>query len=307
MAMMDDASRDWAMRESFEAYEPGEEQYRVATQWLLRLREADRTSSRAFERWRDADPMHRFAYAEVEAIFKVSAYPSRALGPYVAGRRRWWRSRRVWRSAIGAMAACLLLVIGIGQGDRIVAIGADAATAAGGHMRYAMADGTRITLNTRSVIDADVEMERRGVRLRRGEAFFEVAKDPARPFLVHAGDARISVLGTKFNVRIDGARTFVSVIEGHVRVASTKGLERTVDLVVGQEAMVEGAAVTKRAADLFVVNAWRRGQAIFLRARLRDAVHELNRYRETPLYILDRDLADDRVTGVFRWTSLAAQ
>ncbi len=300
MAMSDDRMDQGDMPESFETCEPGEGHYRAAAQWLLRLREGDRMTSPAFERWRDADPAHRFAFAEVEAMFAASAPASRDVGPYVARRRGGQLLRRFGRGALAAMAGCLLLMLGLSQVDRIAAIGADAETGAGRHMRYAMADGSRVTLNTRSVIDADTNGERRRVRLRRGEAYFEVARDPTRPFTVRAGDASIRVLGTKFNVRIDEAgRTIVSVVEGHVHVASTKDPAHVADLVIGQEALVAGGQVSKRAADLFVVNAWRRGEAIFMRAPLSQAVAELNRYREHPIYLLNRDLADDRITGVF--------
>lgn len=292
-------ARDLPPRDSFEAYEPGEAHYRAAARWLLRLREEDRETSPAFERWREADPANRFAFAEVEALLAASAPAARGV-PWTARKHGGRVLRRMGRWAGAAIAACLLLFLAMGQADRVASIGADAATLAGEQRDYTMADGTRIQLNTRSAIDTDTDAEFRGVRLRRGEAFFEVARDEARPFTVRAGDAHIRVLGTKFNVRIDRAgRTVVSVTEGHVEVTSTKDPTRVADLVAGQEAVVAGETVRKRAADLFVVEGWRRGEAVFLRAPLSEAVAELNRYRGNAIWLLNRDLTDDRVTGVF--------
>lgn len=300
MALNEQAAKAIDPRASFEAYEPAAEHYRAAADWLLRLREEGIETSPAFERWRAADPAHGFAFAETEAMLAASAQPSRAVGPYLARQPRYRLLRRFGKIASAAIAASLLLFLAAGQIDRIAAIGADAATLAGEQRHLAMADGTQITLNTRSAVDTTTDGEFRGARLRRGEAYFEVAHDPDRPFIVRAGDASIRVLGTRFNVRIDDAgRTVVSVVQGHVRVSSTKDPARVADLLVGQEAVVAGGTVRKQAADLFVVEAWRQGQAIFLRAPLEQAIAELNRYRDHSIYIFNRDLADDRITGVF--------
>jgi transmembrane sensor len=282
---------------SYASYEPQDAQYREASQWLLQLRERNLTTSRAFEQWRDADPANRFAYAEIEAAFAASARPSRMVGGYF--RRRFRIAPRAWHAMLGAVAATLLLVLGLSYRDQLAMIGADAGTVAGQQERVAMADGSHVSLNTRTVLDMTVTPETRGARLWRGEAYFDVAKDPARPFIVRAGDAQVRVLGTKFNVRIEDGRSIISVVEGHVRVASTKDPAKVADLVVGQEAVVDGGDVARRSADLYLVNAWRRGEVVVERVKLSAAIEQLNRYRAQPIYLFNRDLADDRITAIF--------
>ena len=138
------------------------------------------------------------------------------------------------------------------------------------------------------------------MRLRGGEAYFEVAKDPARPFLVPAGTADIRVLGTKFNIRIDADQSRIAVTEGHVRVALAADPSKTVDLVRGEEALADAAGLQKQVADTYEATAWQRRQLLFSYVPLRLVVRDLNRYRSAKIYIASGALADNVVSGVFR-------
>src|SRR5262249_28159705 len=129
-----------------------------------------------------------------------------------AGRRPALPRRAGWPLAAG-LALCLLAGA-VSQGGRIADFGADAATGAGETQRLALADGSQVTLNTRTAVEDVSTANARGVRLKHGEAFFDVARDPARPFTVDAGPARIRVLGTHFNVRLlDSGAVAVAVEE----------------------------------------------------------------------------------------------
>ncbi len=76
-------------------------------------------------------------------------------------------------------------------------------TAVGGHTSFLLADGTRVDLNTDTVIRADINTHHRTIEISRGEAYFEVKHDAARPFVVTSGNHRIVDLGTKFSVRVE--------------------------------------------------------------------------------------------------------
>ena len=88
----------------------------------------------------------------------------------------------------------------------------------GGREAVTLADGSRVTLNTRTRGRALVNEQERRFWLEEGEAYFEVAHDPARPFVVMAGKDRVTVLGTRFSVRYEDGRTEVTVLEGRVRL-----------------------------------------------------------------------------------------
>ena len=82
-------------------------------------------------------------------------------------------------------------------------------TATGESRTVTLADGSQVNLSGGSAIGVDITSEERRVRLLSGEAFFDVAHDAARPFTVEAGEARIVVLGTAFDVALDPSATTV--------------------------------------------------------------------------------------------------
>ena len=94
------------------------------------------------------------------------------------------------------------------------------ATSTGAHRIISLVDQTTVELNTASQMRSTLDASKREVFLDRGEAYFDVAHDSSRPFVVHAGGQEIVVLGTKFAVRVDGAKLTVSVVEGRVRLNS---------------------------------------------------------------------------------------
>lgn len=294
-----------APRASLAGFEPDREQLRTAADWLLRLREKDRETSREFEQWLAADPAHEFAYAEVEALFAETAEPARAADWFFDRRERPGsagvrRARRWWRAAGLAAAASIALALALPHLPDPAYLGADAVAATGKVRTVRLADGSRVTLNSASAIDADMGGADRRVRLRGGEAYFEVAKDARRPFLIRAGDAEVRVLGTKFNMRIDAGQTRIAVTEGHVRVAIPGGRARPVELVRGQEALVDAGAIQVQASDSYEATAWRDRKLLFAYVPLRLVVRDLNRYRRGHIYIANGALGDNLVSGVFR-------
>lgn len=177
-----------------------------------------------------------------------------------------------------------------------------------------MSDGSRVTLNTASEIRVAVSDTERKVELKQGEAFFEVAKDPNRPFVVEAGSKRIVAIGTAFSVRWLEKDVEVVVTEGEVRVESA-GQElkvaatRVESLTAGKvaRANAEGLLVEKKPlADLQELLAWRAGYLVFNETPLADAVAEFNRYNAEKIVIEDPVVAGYRVSGKFRSTSFGA-
>ena len=124
-------------------------------------------------------------------------------------------------------------------------------------------------------------MARRDYVLQHGEAFFAVAHDEARPFTVAAGDARVRVLGTRFDVRRSpGDRVRVEVEQGLVEVSRDLPNGASVARVAaGQGALADATGVrTAALAKAEDVGAWRRGRLAYAAAPLEDVVADLNRY-----------------------------
>src|SRR5690606_15969424 len=92
-------------------------------------------------------------------------------------------------------------------------------TAVGERSSITLSDGASVVLNTNSRIEVRYTPERRNVRLLAGQAWFQVAKHPERPFVVEAGDRRVTALGTAFDVRMDSRDSVqVTLAEGKVSV-----------------------------------------------------------------------------------------
>jgi transmembrane sensor len=289
-----DLPGDW--REGLARLEPSEAQYEAAAQWLGELRERDETSSIAFERWRAEHPAHAFAYAEVESLFHMSARPARRTARFQRIGMARVRQRGRWPLVAGIVAVAAALLLALPYIPTPLYWGADAVTGAGVMRTVRLADGTRVMMNTRSALNADIGKTERHVSLLGGEAYFEVAKDKARPFTIVAGDARIRVVGTKFNVHMNDGQVGVFVTEGVVRVTSRA---QTIQLRAGQGALVEHGAVQALPETPFSEGLWRRKKIVFWQAPLRLVKRELNRYRAAPIYILNDSLGDNTVTGVF--------
>jgi transmembrane sensor len=182
-------------------------------------------------------------------------------------------------------------------------------TPVGGLESVPMADGSKVTLNTDSAIRLAVTEKERGVLLERGEAFFDVAKDPGRPFVVRAGSKRVIAVGTRFSVRRTSDDVRVFVTEGTVRVegASTPDAALSeggaIFLAAGSVARAgdSGILVQKRPlADVEDYLTWRAGYVTFRETPLAEAIAEFNRYNDRKMIIRDPEVAAIRVSGKFR-------
>ncbi|MBL8269625.1 FecR family protein, partial [Steroidobacter sp.] len=166
-------------------------------------------------------------------------------------------------------------------------------------------DGSQVTLNTNSSLQVEYTPTERHIVLTQGQALFEVAKDKSRPFVVDAGGRRFVAVGTAFDVRVDGLQVQVTMIEGVVRVEREPGQVHLVaptiaTITAGEQLTANNDSLDRvRAADAERETSWRRGQVFFDNTRLNDAVAEMNRYSETPIQLVDANLAELRISGAF--------
>jgi len=173
-----------------------------------------------------------------------------------------------------------------------------------------LADGSIVTLGARSRIEPAFTDTMRIVKLQEGEAFFDVAPDPERPFYVEAGDRLIRVVGTRFDVRQGPDTVRVAVVEGIVEVlqaetpaqaeASRQVMEKNVlqagDEVVARIGSIEailGAIEPAEAAP------WRRGWLTYEDASLAEIVSDANRYSRRQIILKDEAIGDLRMTAAF--------
>ena len=176
------------------------------------------------------------------------------------------------------------------------------ATGLGGHQTVRLADGSRIELNTDTLLRVADGGQSRTVWLDRGEAFFQVKHDAAHPFVVVAGDRRVTDLGTEFVIRRDTDRLRIAVVDGRIRLEAQDSTQppallRKGDVVItsGRQTLVASRSTSELTNDL----AWRRGVLIFRHTPLAAAVDEFNRYNNEKLVIVDSAVARLTLNGTF--------
>jgi transmembrane sensor len=282
-----------------------------AQDWFLRLAGGapEESDLAAFRAWHDADADHRAAFAEIRELWNdlgdlqpaLAAPPAMPAAVDLEAARRRPRLLRPRAVFGGLLAACLALVA-VFVADLPTRFSADFRTAVGERARIALPDGSTAHLNTDSAIALDYSDERRRVTLLRGEAVFEVSKDPARPFDVEALGGRATALGTAFALRRQDDDAVVTVIEGRVGVASPAGEAgaapdvrlRRDQQVSYRRGAAPGPVVT---VDAAAVAAWRRGLIVIDALPLSDALAELDRYHPGRILLLGGTGREERVTA----------
>ncbi|MEJ1961009.1 MAG: FecR domain-containing protein [Gammaproteobacteria bacterium] len=223
----------------------------------------------------------------------------RAVGPRVSG-----FGRRLVRAAI---AACIVAAAGLVYLGRTAFVEEAEiyTTHVGALSAVPLSDGSRITLNTDSEIHVLLTAHERRIQLDRGEAYFQVAKDSSRPFIVEAVDKRVVAVGTQFSVRRYPEGVRVAVTEGTVRVEPRPGQVGSgiAALPAGSVAQVERTriAVEKHTvSEIEELLSWRSGYIIFHEASIAEAVAEFNRYNARKIVIVGPRVAELRISGNFR-------
>lgn len=270
-----------------------------AARWTARMdaggwSESDEAELQA---WLAAHPMHGGALLRAQAAW-ISTDPAIAAASEASVPANRFSRRRAMAGGAGLLAASL--VGGLIWATRSMQY----ETGVGEIRRVPLADGSVAAINTASRIAVRVDDKRRNVDLAAGEAWFQVAKDAQRPFLVNAGRVRVQAVGTAFAVRLrgDGAQVFVT--EGVVE-AWVEGAEgHRVRIAAGGSAFVSNdAAIDVATAEPSAVDrslAWRAGKIDLDGSRLDAAVNEFNRYNQRKLIIVDPALAGEEFDGIFR-------
>lgn len=181
-------------------------------------------------------------------------------------------------------------------------------TAVGEQRSVVLSDGTVVTLNTSSEIEVRLGRNQRTVDLLSGEALFEVARDPARPFDVAAGKTTVRAVGTEFNVDRRPSGTTVTVVEGRVAVftaddpGANPGIRKVANVpVVAGEQLIVAPNTTPRASRVnpATATAWTQRKLVFEHRPLGEVAEELNRYNRERIEIQSPLLRAQQITGVF--------
>ncbi len=218
--------------------------------------------------------------------------------------------RRLLRYATAGFALIVLASLALGWRHYSAVEQASYRTAIGGLRDVPLPDGSVITLSSDSSILVTLSRNERRIDLQQGEAFFKVAKDSSRPFVVSAGDRRAIAVGTRYDVRRDAADLRVIVTQGLVRLESDNGpggrKQPTTLLPAGSIALASDAGVVVSSGSVQQAEEllnWRSGFISFHDTPLTAAVTEFNRYNQRHIVIGDASIGAMRVGGNFRWSN----
>ncbi|HTO41154.1 MAG TPA: FecR domain-containing protein [Rhizomicrobium sp.] len=254
-----------------------------------------------FEIWLNAASAHRVAFIRLQASWRRTARLA-ALRPG-DDRRKPFAAPAGWGRYVKGIAglSAMLLLAGIAATYWLTPRYDTYATVVGGHKSLTLRDGSRIELNTNTVIRILRNSDRRFVQLERGEAFFQIQHDAENPFEVVTAGHRLIDLGTQFSVRTEQNQLRVALVEGKVRVeseGSPNGATRTLlpgDVLIA----ARGKTLVEKQPVKALVNAmaWRRGMLLFHETTLIDAAREFNRYNEVKIVINAPQAAHETING----------
>lgn len=280
---------------------PSEKVRTEAAFWVERMNRPafDARDGAAFDQWMRSDADNREAFAAMAALWddgfpRPDARPEQALldgskslaADRFPGGRRW-----VAASIFGASAAALIVGALIST-----ALPRSYSSLPGQQQAIQLADGSTVHLGGNSRIDVQYLPWRRTVRLKRGEAGFDVAHDTNRPFDVDAGQVDVVVLGTAFHVdRLAEGRVGVAVTRGAVDVRTLKGSDK---LAAGHAVRVTDRGI-ERVAMQVEDSQWSSGWFVARNIPLSDLVEKLRRHSKMPIEISDDKSENLMIVGRF--------
>lgn len=156
-----------------------------------------------------------------------------------------------------------------------------------------LSDGSVITLGAQSLVSVAFSNERRQIVLERGEAFFDVAKNPKRPFSVVTGNRVVTAIGTQFNISKQHNRVVVTVAEG--KISLTPESEKVEPDKVKNAYLVAGQRVSYTASNVSEIVttsskaplSWRNGKLQYMEEKLVYVVEDINRYSSIKIRFAD--------------------
>lgn len=291
-----------------------------AREWftLMQSGSVKATEQHELQQWLQADAAHQKAYEQYQLIWqdlgninaaevaalKRSVKPSfmESLRGIFAG-LQLLNPKSQFGLALASVAILAIVIIGL-QPEKISV--QEFATATGEVKNITLADGSEITLGAKSQLKAWATDKERRIILVSGQAFFKVAKNPQRPFWVDAGETKVRVVGTQFDVRKGSDRTRVAVLEGivNVSIVNASGTNKSTNtspvvLTAGQQVtrLNAGSFEAVNAISVSELESWRNGRLIYLRASLADVVADANRYFKGSISLGSKNLADLKVTA----------
>jgi transmembrane sensor len=296
--MIDDVRRQTHARET-------------ALDWLMRMQaEPDNAALRhEFEQWCARSDENRLAYASVMRVLKVAkelpanyaaAYRRPGVAPvsrYSFVRPKFLRARP-YPAAAGLVALAGLCIVLFGTFRATPVAGTLYETAVAETRKISLDDGSTLFLDAQTRTRVAMSEAARTVELLGGEAYFDVAADRERPFIVKAGELTVTVTGTRFAVTNRGNRLAVAVASGSVEAAHDADSST---LSAGERVSLHGARHTAETAavDPDSIGTFRTGRVLAQNVPFGELIEQLDAHYDGDIWLSDPALADKLISGSF--------
>lgn len=279
-----------------------------ASTWLIRIRENPHSADvrTAFEAWRRTSPEHEQAWDDLCLLWSATGKAEPFYRPLASIKPKAMRppAFSIPRFATGlAVAGLTAFAIWLAVPSLMIRLTADHVTATAEIQTIPLEDGSTVQLAPDSALSVEFQNDIRQVVLLRGEAFFDIAKDPKRKFKVIAGGAEVEVLGTAFDVHVTEVATAVSVARGSVSTFA-----RNAPLPASKSILAPGDAIeidertgtaTKTLVATDDVGSWRQGRLVVSNATIASVVDVIRHYDTAWITLADPTLGDQKVTGIY--------
>lgn len=272
--------------------------HQEAADWIFRNGQADLSSKEreAFQQWLSKEPENARAYEAAQMLLGDASSAIKS-DPVL---RNFEAEPAQPGKIVGVTVLGLGCLVGLFMHfDGPTRLQADAYAGVSEMPVIELQDGSTIHLNASSAVAFDYTDRKRSIRLLKGQALFTVAKDPNRPFTVEAGEARVTALGTAFDIRHRDDEIDVSVTHNSVLVEFEEKSNEPLRLHQGESISYteEGFVSEISKADLNTVLAWQRDQLVLDNAPLSYIVEELQGRFYGKIVIADADLASRKLSG----------
>ena len=306
-----------------------------AASWVVQLDEGNLSAEDklALAEWMNRSPRHAQAIRQFSALWtQVDLELDQALAGYLRPKTSMFQYLKavisVKPKSFAALACTALFASVVALHHGAVEPPAESITnqmvvlnvGVGDDLKERLFDGSIVHLNTDTVVEVDYSAQSRSIKLIRGEAFFDVVKDEARPFKVYAKDNVVVAVGTQFIVRLDSNKMVVTVQEGRVQIGKSDNkapsiLEKASNILapvdpvfldIGQLAVIDDEV--EKIVDLAPVGleqkqAWRKGDLVFAGDSLAHVVSELGRYNDIEI-AMSPELRELKIGGRFKATDV---
>lgn len=284
-----DTALGWIAR--FRSGSTSAEEHQEFALWLAQDSRNKQVMDSMLDMWADLASVQQL-YSDIPDTTKAPA----------ANHSNWFKG------AIGA-AAALMLVLILWPVSRQPIAESLYQTALGEQQTIELEDGSTLTLNTNSRVAVSFDEEHRALKLIKGEAFFQVAKDPNRPFEVNAGSARITAIGTAFNIYRSNGTSNITVVEGVVKITelgNTPNRAAKIEILHANQQLkaTTTGLQTATKANISQQTAWQHGELIAQNMPLVELITQIERYHDIHILVSDPSIATLSISGAFKLNEL---